>query len=279
VQPSGLVFLVIIAIWAAYLLQHWVRRREHLATARSVDRFSEAMHVLERRTTLPQLDLPAPRPRSYAVSPARPSRPEVVVKRAHSLTPNISTPAAAVRPTRFFHALAGVSARRGRGLSLLTSLLLTVGVSSLAAVSVLRWWVVLVAVAVLLVDVAWLRHVAVTQRALRQANALARGSAASPPPAFGSVTEQMVAPPGAGGDEVAESGGYPAEVDQAGWAPVPVPPPTYTLKARAGPSVSDPETEPVPTSEPTPSLAPSLDDLVDEGELDGLLDRRRSAAT
>jgi len=49
VQPSGLIFLVIIAIWATYLLQHWVRRREHLATARSVDRFSDAMRVLERR--------------------------------------------------------------------------------------------------------------------------------------------------------------------------------------------------------------------------------------
>ena len=82
VQPSSLIFLVIIAIWAAYLLQHWIRRREHLVTARSIDRFSEAMRVLERRTALTEATMSAPSPRSYAVSPARPSRPEVVVKRA-----------------------------------------------------------------------------------------------------------------------------------------------------------------------------------------------------
>ena len=50
VQPSSLIFLVIIAIWAAYFVQHWVRRREHLATVRSVDQFTESMRVLERRS-------------------------------------------------------------------------------------------------------------------------------------------------------------------------------------------------------------------------------------
>ena len=48
-QPSSLIFLAIVVIWAAYLLQHWIRRREALATARSVDQFSDAMRVLERR--------------------------------------------------------------------------------------------------------------------------------------------------------------------------------------------------------------------------------------
>ena len=48
VQPSSLIFVAIIAIWAAFLVQHWVRRREALATARSVDRFSEAIRLLDR---------------------------------------------------------------------------------------------------------------------------------------------------------------------------------------------------------------------------------------
>ena len=113
-QSSSLIFLVIIAIWAAYLLQHWVRRREHLATARSVDRFSDAMRVLERRTPLPGPDLMSPRPRSYALIPARSSRSEIVVKRAQSPTPVCTPPAAGVRPTRAFRALAGISARRVR---------------------------------------------------------------------------------------------------------------------------------------------------------------------
>ncbi len=82
-QLSSLIFLVIVAIWAAYLIQHWVRRREHVATVRSVDRFSEAMRVLERRTPLPELS--TPHPHSYAVKPAA-SRPAVVVKRASSVS-------------------------------------------------------------------------------------------------------------------------------------------------------------------------------------------------
>ena len=53
VDPSSLIFVVIIGIWALYLLQHWVRRREQVATSRSVDRFSEAMRVLERRAPIP----------------------------------------------------------------------------------------------------------------------------------------------------------------------------------------------------------------------------------
>ena len=105
-QPSSLIFLVIIAIWAAYLLQHWIRRREHLVTARSIDRFSEAMRVLERRTALTEATMSAPSPRSYAVSPARPSRPEVVVKRAQpsvaATSPRVA--AAPVQSGRAFRA-------------------------------------------------------------------------------------------------------------------------------------------------------------------------------
>ncbi|MGD8151182.1 hypothetical protein [Ornithinimicrobium sp. Y1694] len=86
---SSLIFVVILAVWAVYLVQHWVRRRDHLATARSVDRFSESMRVLERRRTLPRPDLSEPSPRSYSVSPLRPARPEVVVKRgAHVVLPS-----------------------------------------------------------------------------------------------------------------------------------------------------------------------------------------------
>ncbi|MGW5241899.1 hypothetical protein ACWEOW_23450 [Monashia sp. NPDC004114] len=79
---SSLIFLVIVAIWAAYLLQHWVRRREDAAATRSVDGFTEAMRVLEKKPILPRTELREPRPDSYAVQPARDSRPTVDVKRA-----------------------------------------------------------------------------------------------------------------------------------------------------------------------------------------------------
>lgn len=49
VSPSSLIFLVVIAVWAVYLTLHVIRRREHLITARNVDRFSVHMRVLQRR--------------------------------------------------------------------------------------------------------------------------------------------------------------------------------------------------------------------------------------
>ncbi|TQN49047.1 hypothetical protein FHX52_2205 [Humibacillus xanthopallidus] len=91
VQVGSLIFVVIVAIWAAYLLQHWVRRREDAAATRSVEGFSKAMRVLEKRPLLPQTELRAPRPNSYAVKPAAASRATVDVKRA--------VPAGAVRPS------------------------------------------------------------------------------------------------------------------------------------------------------------------------------------
>jgi len=86
-SPSSLIFLVLLGVWAAYFVQYWVRRRDHLATARSVEQFSEAMRVLERRDPLPHTDLSEPAPRSYAVHPARTSRPQVLVKRAVAYEP------------------------------------------------------------------------------------------------------------------------------------------------------------------------------------------------
>jgi hypothetical protein len=311
VQPSSLVFLILIAIWAAYLLQHWVRRREHLATARSVDRFSDAMRVLERRSPLPDFDLSVPRPRSYAISPARPSRPEVVVKRAHSVRPDVpTTPAAAVsdppvRPTRVFRVLAGVSARRVRAVSLLTLLALALVVWPLAALSILPWWSVLAHVGALVADVTWLRHAAVAERAVGRAEAHARRSAAGPARAaarrsasFDAESELRVESeieseieseydgeaaydgeaPVAGARDVAQLIESPVEVDPSGWAPVPVPRPTYTLKAKAADPQPVPVPVPVPVPAPVTELAESecwsLDGMVYDCDLDELVERR-----
>jgi cytoskeletal protein RodZ len=294
VQPSSLIFLLLIAIWAAYLLQHWVRRREHLATARSVDRFSDAMRVLERRSPLSEFDQSAPRPRSYALSPARPSRPEAVVKPAQSQRTEAPTPAqTAVRSTRVFHVLAGVSARRLRGLSLLGSLLIVLVVSPLAASSVLPWWSVLGVVAVLMADVVWLRHAAVSERARSRAadqlrgSASGRGRAASdsaenrsrPQPRSGHESRSEVQPdaePGparAAEPAVAAVAKVPVEVDPYGWAPVPVPPPTYTLKAMA----PEPVAAPVAVPELTEADSWSLEGLVYDCDLEELVERRSAS--
>ncbi|MEP7161340.1 MAG: hypothetical protein ABI746_09580, partial [Dermatophilaceae bacterium] len=47
---SSLIFVVVIVIWATCLSLYAMRRREQLTTARSVDRFSAHMRVLQRRS-------------------------------------------------------------------------------------------------------------------------------------------------------------------------------------------------------------------------------------
>jgi len=286
VQPSSLIFLVLIAIWAAYLLQHWVRRREHLATARSVDRFSDAMRVLERRSPLSDFDLSVSRPRSYAIGPAHHTRQEDVVQRTHFVHPDVPTApdvvasATAVRPTRVFRILAGVSARRVRGLSLLASLSLILVVSVLAVVSVLPWWSVLAAGVTLMVDVALLRRVAVAQRVARRTIGQAREPADGPagwtarqPTYFEEEPDLAESDPEVtGAGEITETIESPAPVDPASWAPVAVPPPTYTLKAKA----PDPVVVPAAVTEPEATDSWSLDGMVYDCDLDELVERRRA---
>jgi hypothetical protein len=316
VQPSSLVFLILIAIWAAYLLQHWVRRREHLATARSVDRFSDAMRVLERRSPLPELDHAVPRPRSYAVGPPRASHPEVVVKRVRPARPEVPAdrePApelaaesdSPVRPTRVFHVLAGVSARRVRGLSLVVSFLLALAVTPMAASSLVPWWTVPAVFGVLIIDLTWLRHAAVSGRAAARAGTHARRSAASPARADARDADYFEAEPASSVEsqiqsayhaavaydaqaaydgqpplapETAEPVERPVVVDPSAWAPVPVPPPTYTLKAKAADPIPVPARDPVAVAAPVNELGDaecwSLDGMVYDCDLDELVERR-----
>ncbi|GAA2737273.1 hypothetical protein GCM10009867_23840 [Pedococcus aerophilus] len=201
VQPSSLIFLVIIAVWAAYFVQYWVRRREHLATAQSVDQFSETMRVLERRSPLPVTDLSTPARPSYAVSPARSVRAQVLVKRAETTTFTM-TPAGAVTPGAAPAELSGGwdpatdgahddghswdveseavvrPARAVRGLTLLAALAAFVVALPLAAFGVVPWFGVLVPLAVAAGAVVWLRQaVAAEQSARREARRADNGPA------------------------------------------------------------------------------------------------------
>jgi hypothetical protein len=289
VQPSGLLFLVIIAIWAAYLLQHWIRRREYLVAARSIDRFSDAMRVLERRTPVADSEKEATAPRSYAVSPARPSRAEVVVQRSQPSAPQRD--AAPVQPAGAPRLAGGLSARRLRGLSLLASLTLLVVVTPLTVLGVLAGWVALLAAAVLALDLAWLRRAAQVERARRRTATRAarrepalttharRSATVAPGSTHAAREPQTVAATSAateGGpesDETPEADPAPAaQVDTvtgSGWQPVPVPPPTYTLKAKAE--------RPVPVAAPVAESATALEAPGSVAVMDDLLDRRRAA--
>lgn len=49
---SGLIYAVIVVMWAAFLVPMWLRRHDEAVEAKSVDRFSTAMKVLARRTSV-----------------------------------------------------------------------------------------------------------------------------------------------------------------------------------------------------------------------------------
>jgi len=182
------VFVAVLAIWAAYLLQHWVRRREYLATARSVDRYSEAMRVLERRTPVLTNDAA---PRQH---PALLSRPQVTVVPA-SAEPAVRTPGdpvvtsaqtqtPAVGLSRGVARAVKVARMRPRsvpapvrGLAFLVAL---VGLPVLLVLSVLGrtpWSAVLLDVVALGLVVVWLRRAAVARRKARRGGAAARSAA------------------------------------------------------------------------------------------------------
>jgi len=164
VQPGGvssLIFLVVIGVWAAYFIQYWVRRRDHLATARSVDQFSESMRVLERRHPLSTADLSTQAPRSYAVGPARSPRAQILVKRAapspEAQPVDHETAWGDDRDARRTHAAARATARRNRALVMLGALSTVVVAVPLVALGLLSAAWLLVPVLSVGAAVAWSR--------------------------------------------------------------------------------------------------------------------------
>lgn len=244
-DPSSLIFVAIIVIWAAYLLGHWVRRRDQLATARSIDRFSATLRVLERRAPAPPARAAAP---TYVVAPVRAPAPVAPIAPART-----SARAAAVR----------------RRTLLLTVLVAATAVSwPLALLAPLPLWVAAVMSLLLVAMLAQLRSTARRQRqravAVRR-RALARTSREEVRAVVGQVTasrdhrlaqaaERAVVPSASVVDQ--------PDVDR-GWSPVPVPPPTYTLKPKAPPVV---RAQPAPVAVPPPVF-----------DLDEILERRIAA--
>lgn len=194
-QSSSLIFVIVVAIWAVYLLQYWIKRRDHLSTVRSVDRFSAAMRVLDHHRLHDEGAEPAPR--SYAITPTKAARPTVTVKRAAAprtardagahdgvhetrdagapdhespVQPMTSTQPAARRTLidRVVDA-----PRRVRGLTLLAHLALLPVVLLLTAFGPLPWWLPVVMLVGTAGAFGWLRQGVVEERAAARAHARA----------------------------------------------------------------------------------------------------------
>lgn len=268
--PSSVIFIVLLGVWAAYFVLYWLRRREHLATARTADQLTTSLRVLERRSPVAETTAT---PRSYAASPTRAVSPGV---RAALDDDPVAAPV--TRPERA-RVTSMRPSRRVRGLTLLLGLLATLVAVPTAALGYLSWPTVLAPAALLVLGFAWLRAGVQAQIRARRLVAEARPGAAPAPieivptPAAGSsrsavdadvmlredLREEEVADLA---DEVVAPAPAPAAAAPARplvdeddipltWDPIPVPKPTYAMKAKAErpapvPAETTPAPEPVP---------------------------------
>ncbi|MBA4084884.1 MAG: hypothetical protein C0493_08080 [Kytococcus sp.] len=274
-QPSSLIFVLVVAIWAVYLLQYWIKRRDHLATVRSVDRFSAAMRVLDDHRLRRTAD---PVPRSYAVAPTRAARPQVTVKHAE-----------APQRARVVEPVVGAP-RRVRGLVLLAMVVLLPVVALVAALGPLPWWVGVAWLVGTVASFGWLRQAVQAERASRaharseQRRAVAPLRTAAPRPArvarpavqaqAPAATDQEPTPVHRRAERVydvaatSRTAPVTVEVDEpvqsappapGTWEPTPVPRPMYTMKARA----ERPAPAPMPAA-PVADEVPQVIEVEDE---------------
>lgn len=289
-SPSSLIFITVVAIWATYIVVDRTRRREHLATARSVDRFSAHMRVLQRRavrresaqtfeassaivkrSSSPLLYRTPVSTQSAAATASATSAVTAAAKSAQSASECVAAAVAHTTRRRRLFAAAGT----------LVAAVAAVLTGVWAAFGMLPVAVPVAATLLSVGLVAWLRSQAVADRArVRRAQASARRAvererrateeaaqaAEAARPVAAPVGPQRRAAPAAeildlrqwNEHEVVASAlendplqGVP------GWQPVPVPPPTYTLKARAARSI------PPPLSLPDDTLVALQDDWDD----------------
>jgi hypothetical protein len=231
-SPSSLIFIVLLGVWAAYFLQYWIRRRDHLATARSVEQFSEAMRVLERRDTTPRTDLSEPAPRSWNVHPAKATtRPQVLVKRAvpsEPVTPMVTAridgapaatstrtaarpsgseaPAPVSRPAAATTPAAGTArpsrptatrvrpSRRVRALLMLVALVELVGITVLVGLGSLQPWALAPAGVALVASFAFVRAGVRAEQRLRASRRRAATSRRATTPAAAPATAAPATP-------------------------------------------------------------------------------------
>lgn len=265
-QPSSLIFVLVVAIWAVYLLQYWIKRRDHLSTVRSVDRFSAAMRVLDDHRL--RREAAEPTPRSYSVAPARAARAEVTVKHAE-----------APQRARVVEPVVGAS-RRVRGLTVLAMVVLLPVVALVAALGPLPWWVGIAWLVGTVAAFGWLRQAVQVERAERGRQRVAQRRAAQPAarPAAAPVQAPAQAAPRRTAEriydvaaatpaaEIADETPVVARTPEPGtWEPTPVPKPVYSMKAPA----HRPEQAPAPTHTTAAPVAaddevPQVIDVEDE---------------
>lgn len=276
-MDSSLIFVVIVALWGLVLLPGVVRHRATLGGSRVRDRFSVAMRVLDRRRGEPH---PAGRTYVHPRRPSQPAPPSAAAGPARPVPSPSRDPRRPGPPTR--RALAVVV------LAALAALVLAVPVTVVAsAAGVLPFWLPAVPLGSLVAVVVGLRLRALARRRARTSSAVPLVARTSPPAGTGpapAASRPRQAPPAPQlvQDPPAPQSSPSPQQRPGTWTPVPVPPPTYTLKPavpRRAVTVDVPEqTRPAvePAAQPTPQ--PRHQPVGATWDLDAVLERRRTAA-
>lgn len=269
------------ALWLAYLVPNWFKRREYLATERNAVRLQQTIRVLAESAEIPD----AVRADLAAKQLAQAQRAEL--RQGPVAVGPVRPPAV---PREDARTLAARRLRRGRAvatIALLASVVVTLVQLTMiiTAGAVLASWIVLAgAVAVSIGSVSLLTTLAGATRARTSVSApVARRTSMSRAPAPSAVVEQR----------------------EASWTPVPVPRPLYLSRSLAPASAaadvaaqlrlasasaeqavrtSQQEVAEIPAQQPAPVAAPSrfarmgiVDDAATAApDLDAVLARRRA---
>jgi len=271
---SSVIFLVVLGLWAAYLVPHWLRRREDLSASRSADRFSAAMRVLSRRPA-PEERPDRPRTSAHVLAPARataalpgPSSTDAEPATQADAAPTPSVPSGR-RPRR---ALA-----RTLGALLLLSLLAVPALGVLSVLGLAPVWAAGPAAGLVVLVIAVLR--ASARRRRRAARTVVPTGAVAVPARAGRVASPAEVVEQAGQrEELFDEEAHTAREEQArirrlaeealraadvpyrepepgAWTPVAVPLPAYLLKPHARPAW-----QPVLSAPTAPTRAAEVDD-------------------
>lgn len=218
---TGLIYVAIVAAWAAYLVPLWLRRHDEVSRQKSLERYSSAMRVLSREAD------------GGYVARRRDEPPRV-------LAPSPKRSAAQFRARR------AAAVRRRRVLSLL--MLTWASVGALAVFALVPRWTAAVP-AVLIVT-----FLVLVRRSVRRARRDRSEPIAAPARkatrldvsyAYGSASAETVAEPTV--EVKTPSADEPAASEEGLWDPVPVTLPIYVYKEKAPPrtvrTISLPGTE------------------------------------
>ena len=241
---TGLIYVAIVAAWAAYLVPLWLRRHDEVSRQKSLERYSSAMRVLSRETD-----------GGRYVARRRDEQPRV-------LAPSPKRSAAQFRARR------AAAMRRRRVLSLL--MLTWASVGALAVFDMVPRWAAGVPVVLIVTCLVLVRRTVRRARKMQPAPAPARKaqrldvsyaygtSVAEPEP---TVEVKTSTSSSASADEAAAS-------EEGLWDPVPVTLPIYVYKEKApsrtvrtislpGTEFASPVETPEAPAEPEPAAPPA----------------------